>query len=115
MREEEHVEHHLHDPEECEVDVELDLERRDVLANLEKTQQAQQAEEAQEAEVAESGVVTREREVDELDGKGRGRVDPEPAAQVMESDLAAVGDPSLVLRREGQEQRPSSREEDASA
>ena len=83
------------------------LELLDVLVRLEELQEANEPDETQHADHLDAGSVNVEK--DELGGHRAGRVDPEPAGQVVACEPAARGDP---LARLGVHRHRVEREED---
>ena len=96
MREEAELEEHRRDAQKGEVDIELLLEARNVLADLEQAQQPDQPEKAQEAQQAHLRLLALHHNVDQLDGDARGEVDPEPARHVHLCDLELIVNPLLA-------------------
>ena len=115
VHEEEERQHHLDDLEHLQVDLELRLQRGDVLVELEQLEQPQHAHHPQPAKHLQVAHVARvsaaaasggssgggrllgHEQQDELDRYGGGQVDPKPASQIVGGDGRALDDPSVSV------------------
>ena len=113
MRHKEHLDDQKDELDDSQVDVERLFEPRDEGVEFEELEQPDQPEDAQATEDGEVGRVgvRRQNELDDLDGQRGGRVDPEPAGEILDADGITISG-VLPLVQEGEAEREGEVEEE---